>query len=224
MSEGSAGTPGKKSQRELVLDPVDRASEAIFGIIMALGATGSMSVATAGAQEVRTMLLSALGANLAWGITDAVMYLVTAVTEQNRRKTLLRRLQGTKDAGEAHRLIAEALPESVAGGVSETTLEAIRRQLVAVPIPRTVLQASDYGAAALVCAIVVLATLPVAVPYLLIHDPWTATAVSRGLALVDLFACGSLLGHYSGGTAWKYGVFVSAIGVALVLVIKALGG
>jgi VIT1/CCC1 family predicted Fe2+/Mn2+ transporter len=224
MSEGTAGATERKSQRELVLDPVDRASEAIFGIIMALGATGSMSVATAGAQQVRTMLLSALGANLAWGIADAVMYLLSAVTEQNRRKTLLLRLQGTRDDAEAHRLITEALPDRVAGGVSEATLEAIRQRLVAIPVPRTTLQASDYAAAAAVCAIVVLATLPVAVPYLLIHDPRTATAVSRALALVDLFACGSLLGHYSGGTAWKYGVFVSAIGVALVLVIKALGG
>jgi len=224
MTEGATGTPGKKSRRDLVLDPVERASEAIFGIIMALGATGSISVATAGAQQVRTMLLGAIGANLAWGITDAVMYLLSAVTEQNRRRTLLHRLQATQDDDEAHRLIAEALPDRVAGGVSETTLEAIRRRLVAIPVPRTTLQASDYAAAALVCAIVVLATLPVAVPYLLIHDPRTATAVSRGLALVDLFACGSLLGHYSGGTAWKYGVFVSAIGVALVLVIKALGG
>jgi VIT1/CCC1 family predicted Fe2+/Mn2+ transporter len=136
----------------------------------------------------------------------------------------LHRLQATHDDDEAHRLIAEALPDRVAGGVSETTLEAIRRRLVAITVPRTTLRASDYAAAALVCAIVVLATLPVAVPYLLIHDPRTATAVSRGLALVDLFACGSLLGHYSGGTAWKYGAVVTAIGVALVLVIKALGG
>jgi VIT1/CCC1 family predicted Fe2+/Mn2+ transporter len=224
MSEEAEGTPIGRSRRELVLDPVDRASEAIFGIIMALGTTGSISVATAGAHEVRTMLLSAIGSNLAWGITDAVMYLVGAVTEQNRRKTLLLRLQGTHDVGEAHRLIAQALPERVAGGVSGATLEAIRKRLVAIPVPRMVLKASDYAAAALVCAIVVLATLPVAIPFLFIGDSRTATAVSRGLALLDLFACGSLLGHYSGGTAWKNGVLVAAIGVALVLVINALGG
>jgi VIT1/CCC1 family predicted Fe2+/Mn2+ transporter len=224
MSGEAARTPKGRSKRGLVLDPVERASEAIFGIIMAIGTTGSISVATAGAYEGRTVLLSALGCNLAWGITDAVMYLVSAVTEQNRRKTLLLRLQGTQDAGEAHRLVAEALPERVAGGASEATLEAIRERLVAIPIPRTVLQASDYAAAALVCAIVVLATLPAAIPFLLIGDPRTATAVSRGLALLDLFVCGTLLGHYSGGTAWKYGVFVTAIGVALVLVIRALGG
>jgi len=152
------------------------------------------------------------------------MYLVSAVTEQNRRKTLLLRLQRTHDAGEARRLVAEALPGRVAGGASDATLEAIRKRLVAIPVPRTVLRASDYTAAALVCAIVVLATLPVAIPFLLIGDPRTAMAVSRGLALLDLFACGSLLGHYSGGTAWKNGVFVTAIGVALVLVLRALGG
>ena len=33
-----------------------------------------MSVATAGAQQVRTMLLSAVGANLAWGIAGALAF------------------------------------------------------------------------------------------------------------------------------------------------------
>jgi hypothetical protein len=224
MSGEAARTPKGRSKRGLVLDPVERASEAIFGIIMAIGTTGSISVATAGASEGRTILLSALGCNLAWGITDGIMYLVSAVTEQNRRRTLLLRLQATPDPGEAHRLVAAALPDRVAGGASEATLEAIRQRLVAIPVARTVLQASDYAAAALVCAIVVLATLPVAIPFLFIDDARTATGVSRALALLDLFLCGSLLGHYSGGTAWKYGLFVATVGVALVLVIRALGG
>jgi len=103
-------------------------------------------------------------------------------------------------------------------------LEAIRKRLVIIPIPRTEFQAIDYVAAVLVCVVVILATLPVAIPVLVIHDPRIAMALSRGLALLTLFACGSLLGRYSGGSAWKSGASVTAIGVALIFVIRALGG
>jgi hypothetical protein len=43
-----------------VLDPIERASEAIFRVLMAVRIVGSLRVATAGRQEIRTMLLSAL--------------------------------------------------------------------------------------------------------------------------------------------------------------------
>jgi hypothetical protein len=122
-----------------VLDPIERASEAIFGVLMAVTVTGSLSVATAGSHEIRTMMLSALGCNLAWGLTDAVMYLVNAATERNRRTMLLRRLRETTDLRAAHRMVADALPEDFAGGVHEETLEAIRKRLVAIPLPKRAL-------------------------------------------------------------------------------------
>ncbi|HUM10958.1 MAG TPA: hypothetical protein VLT82_08435 [Myxococcaceae bacterium] len=224
MSEDVPEPPKDRSLRDQVLDPVDRASEAINGVIMALSITGSISVATAGPHEIRTMLLGALGSNLASGITEGVMYLIGAMTEQNRRRNLLLRIQGTEDTGQADRLIADALPEQLAGGASQATLESIRKRLAVIPAPRTVLQGRDYAAGILICAVVVLATLPVAIPFLVFHDPRLAMTASRGLAFLDLFACGIVLGHYSGGSTWKYGVGITAIGVVLVLVIRALGG
>ena len=43
------------------LDPVYRASEVIFGLLMAMSFIGSISVATDGREEVRTLLIAALG-------------------------------------------------------------------------------------------------------------------------------------------------------------------
>ena len=40
---------------------------------MVLTFTGSLSVAEAGRDDVRTMLIGALGCNLAWGIIDGVL-------------------------------------------------------------------------------------------------------------------------------------------------------
>ena len=50
-----------KSERERLLDPVDRISEILFGLIMAVTIVGSLSIAAAGKDEVRTVLFAALG-------------------------------------------------------------------------------------------------------------------------------------------------------------------
>jgi len=65
-----------------VLDPIARISEVLFGLIMVLTFTLSLNAAQAGQSEVRTMLLGALGCNLAWGIIDAAFYLMTSEAEK----------------------------------------------------------------------------------------------------------------------------------------------
>ena len=66
------------------LDPIDRLSEVLFGLIMVLTFTGSLSVVGAGREDVRTMLVGALGCNLAWGLIDAVFYLMGCLAEKER--------------------------------------------------------------------------------------------------------------------------------------------
>ena len=63
-------TPSKR-----VLDPIDRVSEVLFGLIMVLTFTGSLSVAEAGRDDVRTMLIGAVGCNVAWGVTRGLWVL-----------------------------------------------------------------------------------------------------------------------------------------------------
>ena len=53
---------------ERILDPAERIAEILFGLIMALTCTGAIGVATADQFEIRTMLIGALGCNVAWGI------------------------------------------------------------------------------------------------------------------------------------------------------------
>ncbi len=75
---------------ERVLDPIDRISEVMFGLFMALTFTGTLSVATAGRDDVRLMLIAALGCNIAWGIVDAVMYVLRSLVSRGRQAALLR--------------------------------------------------------------------------------------------------------------------------------------
>ena len=100
----------ENEKRTPVLDPVDRVSEIIFGLIMALTFTGTISAATAGREEVRTVLFAALGCNLAWGLVDAVMYLIRTLTERTRNHTLLQPYPQRRRPADAHAIIAQELP------------------------------------------------------------------------------------------------------------------
>jgi hypothetical protein len=219
-------TEQKKEKRAPVLDPVSRASEIIFGVLMALTFTGSLSAVTAGREEVRTMMLTALGCNLAWGLVDAVMYLVDTHTERARNLTLLRRVRGAVDPQKAHASIAEALPGRLGDAVSAEDLEGIRRRLVTLPEPpdRARLSGDDYLGAISVFLLVVLATFPVVVPFMMFSKIALAMRVSNGVALATLFAAGSTLGHYAGGIPWRAGFAMAVLGGALVAIIMALGG
>ena len=77
-----AGAPRDPSGR--VLDPIERVSEVIFGVLMAMTFIGALNVATGGREEVRTAMIAALGCNIAWGLADAVMYIVAILTERTR--------------------------------------------------------------------------------------------------------------------------------------------
>ena len=227
MSEVKLGTEavGAETAREPVLSPVDRVSEMLFGLFMALTFVGAVSVADQGDAQVRTLLIAALGCNLAWGLVDAVMYLVRTVTDRGRLLTLIRAVQraGRGSRTQAHRV---ALSRVAAGLVSSPEIEAIRGRIVAMTsLPtRPRFNRDDLLAALAIFLIVVAATFPVVVPFVMFDDVGTAKNVSRAIALAMLFLGGLALGRYAGYGSWKVGLMMAGLGAALVVAINALGG
>ena len=216
----------EEEAREPVLDQVDRVSEMLFGLFMALTFVGAVSVATAGREEIKTMLVTALGCNLAWGLVDAVMYLVRTVTTRGRSLMLIRSVRAAADAETGRRLVEQSLSPIVPSLVSAAVIEAIRARVVALPEPpeKPRLGRDDLLAAVAIFLIVVAATFPVVLPFVLIGDVGTAKLVSRGIALAMLFGGGMALGRHAGYGGWKAGFIMAALGTALVAAIMALGG
>jgi len=216
----------EKEVREPVLSPIDRVSELLFGLFMALTFTGAVSVAEAGREEIRGMFVAALGCNLAWGLVDAVMYLVRTITDRGRSLTLVKAVRGAPDAETGRNLIERSLSRIASGLASTAEIEAIRGRIVALTsLPdRPRLKRDDFFAALAIFLIVVAATFPVVLPFALIDDVRTAKHASRAIALAMLFFCGLALGRYAGYGGWKVGVSMAALGTALVLAINALGG
>jgi len=208
-----------------VLSPVDRVSEVLFGLIMALTFTGTLSVATAERSEVREMLIGALGCNIAWGLVDAVMFLLAALAERGRNIAILREVRKAADPARARQLILDALPPLVASMMQPAEVDVIRDRLGRLPEPgRLTLTGADLRMAVAVFFLVFLATLPVALPFAFIHEAHRALRISNGIALAMLFLGGYYLGGHAGRHPWLSGLLMLAIGVLLVWATIALGG
>jgi hypothetical protein len=211
--------------RTRLLDPLDRISEILFGLIMAVTIVGSLSIATAGRSEVRTVMLAALGCNLAWGLVDAIMYLMRTLTERTRIRGLARRVLEA-DRAAAHRLIEEVLPPHVLAITGAAELDGMRSRLPMLQVDsRPVLRPRDWLEAFGILLLVVIATFPVVLPFLLTSDQALAMSLSRWIAVLMLFSAGFALGRYAGVAKPVWTGFVMAVlGVVLIGVVKALGG
>jgi VIT1/CCC1 family predicted Fe2+/Mn2+ transporter len=219
----SAATTRSAPRR--ALDPADRASELLFGLIMVLTFTLSLGVAGAGDADVRAVLIGALGCNLAWGVIDAVMYLMGVRAERGLGAAAARAARAAATPEEAHALILEQLPEAVRPALGPAELERIRVHIAALPEARLEprLERSDYLAAIGVFLLVFLCLFPVAAPFLFVADVPTALRISNVIAVGLLFAAGFAFGRHV-GRPWRVGFAMVGIGLAMVAVAVALGG
>jgi VIT1/CCC1 family predicted Fe2+/Mn2+ transporter len=207
-----------------VLDPVERLSEILFGLIMAMTFTGSIHAAEGGHEEIPTVLVGAIGCNIAWGIVDAVMYLLTGLVTRSRALRAIRRLRQSKPA-EAAAILEDVLPEDVLRAMAPRDFESVHAWVGKLPDrPLGALPPGAIKGAVGVFLLVTLSTFPLVVPFLVFEDPVTALRVSHGAALVMLFGIGKALGHYAGIRPWLMGLSMLGIGVVLAGVALALGG
>jgi hypothetical protein len=208
------------------LDPIDRISEALFGLIMVLTFTGSLSAAEAGRSEVRTMLIGSLGCNLAWGLIDAIFYLIALLGERSEGIGAMEAVRATTDAETARRAIADALPPFLASLMPATALDAVGKKIRELPDPAAHphLARADWLAAFGCFLWVFLCTFPVIIPFVFMQDALRAMRVSNGIAIALLFLCGFAFGHVARKNPWLTGLVMVVVGATLVGITIALGG
>jgi len=208
------------------IDTEDRISEILFGLIMALTFTCTISITQSDKATVNEMLFAALGCNTAWGLVDAVLYVLMSKTIEKRGFTILNFVRRSKDTGKSIQFIADALPPVVANVLQPDEMEKIRQRILLLP-ESTVTRKQrfrDYKIAVGIFFLVLLSTFPVAVPFIFIDDLQTALRISNIVAILMMFFCGWGLGKYAGRNRFLMGVIMSILGIVLVLVTIALGG
>jgi len=226
MSTFTPAGHAEPEQRAPILNTVDRVCELCFGLFMALTFVGAVKAVTAGEDAGYKMFIAALGCNLAWGLADAVMYLVRTLADRGQRLKLALTVQRERDQALAVGALRRALPETLETLVEDADLERIRARLAAATTlpPRASFGRDDFVGALGIFLLVVLGTFPVALPFLVVKDLTTALIASRVLTLAMLFIAGFALGRYTGAGAMKAGLVMIALGILLTMAIIALGG
>jgi VIT1/CCC1 family predicted Fe2+/Mn2+ transporter len=208
-----------------VLDPLERASEIIFGLIMALTFTCTLSILSS-ENDVRTMLIGALGCNIAWGLVDGAMHVLAQVVTRERQHSLAAAVAAAPP-NEARRLLLESLPDGAERLLEPTDLDRVAADVRAAATPdRSVMPTwQDLHGAVAVFLLVFLSTFPVALPFLFFSDVVTALRTSNAVAVISLFVVGTGLGRYMHWPRpWAMGLAVALFGAILVAITIALGG
>lgn len=220
-----------------LLDPIDRLSETIFSVLILLTFTLAYRIINLGAdpyapitpEYLIDLVMAALGATMAWGFIDGVIYALLAVLERGEKHRLLARIQGAADEEEGVAAIAEELDYVL----EPITKDEQRRNLYvdvldhlrdSRPQPVTLTREDFFGG--LGCILVaVLAVLPSLAPLVLLRDHyWIALRASNMISIGVLFVTGYQWGKYSGSNPLKIGLLLAAIGVTLAAIAIPLGG
>jgi hypothetical protein len=210
-----------------VLEPLERFSEILFGVIMVLTFTVSLRVARADKLQVHEMLIGALGCNLAWGVIDGIMYIMANVSERGHSLDILRRVHAAAhDDAKANRIILDELPPVVASVLPPPALDALREKLYAMPKPlaHSPVNKHDWRGAVGVFSLVFLSTFPIVLPFIVIPRIRLASRVSDVIAIAMLFFAGYSYGRYAGHRAWRWGLSMVLIGSVMVSLTIGLGG
>lgn len=212
--------------RKRLLGPYTILTEILFGLIMVLTFTGSLSVADAGRDDVRVMLIGALGCNIAWGMIDAIFYLMSCVSDKGQQIRSLRALRNARNREEAHQVITEALPPMVVSTMTPTDFDNLQQRLLQLPEPPDYphLTKNELLGALTIFFWVFIITFPVAIPFIFMDQVALAMRASNAIAIVLLFAAGFAFARLTQYRPWLTGLMMVVAGSIVVAATIALGG
>jgi hypothetical protein len=211
------------------LDPASRLSEVLFGLIMVLSVTLTAGLTAAeGSSGIRQLLLAAIGCNLAWGIIDAVMYVMNNITVRSLEMRLVHTIQDAPDKDAALNLIRNEIDPRLHSLLDpEESLalsRSIHKRIAQMKVAKVRVTREDlYGAIACFWLVFV-SCLSAAVPFLIFSEPMVALRVSNALLVVLLYLVGRRWARYAGTNRLLTGLSMVAIGLLLVGVSILLGG
>ncbi|MEI8048184.1 MAG: hypothetical protein WCI92_12445 [Bacteroidota bacterium] len=209
-----------------LLNPDDRITEILTGIIITLTFTCTLSVIKTDNNVVKDMLTGATCSALAWGLIDAVIFLFMTMIDKEHTLTFLNFVRKSKDLVRVHQVIVDDIPSTIADVMKQEEIEIIRKKILLLPDPppKYKLKFNDYRTAGGIFLLVFFATVPISMPFILMKDMQTALRVSNIIAILMMFLCGMGLGKYAGRNRFVLGILTSLIGIVLVALTILLGG
>ncbi|MGO4220449.1 hypothetical protein AB4Y64_01085 [Lysobacter sp. TAF61] len=224
------GIERRSSLMNRYLDPATSLAEVLFGLIMTLTFTlgAGIIIQDEGREGARELLIALIGCNIAWGIIDAAMYLVGVLFDRGRKRRLAQAVRAAADERSAHIVVAGELDELLGDVMPASDRQSLYARIASHLRTRTEaavsLHKDDYLGAFTSFWLVVLSSVPAAVPFLLIDDAWLALRASNAVLLLLLFGTGCAWSRYTLGRPWLVGLCFLFGGAGLVALAIALGG
>jgi hypothetical protein len=211
------------------LDPASRLGEVLFGLIMVLTVTLTAGLTAAdGRAGVRQLLFAAIGCNFAWGIIDAVMYLMNCVTVRSGKVRFIKDVQRASNVDAAlvivQNEIEPELQELLTSEDAEALSRSVLKHVAQVKVAERTLTKDDFYGAVACFWLVFVSCFPAAIPFFIFSQPHFALRISNFLLIALLFLVGQKWAQYVGANRLVAGLTMVAIGLLLVGVAILLGG
>jgi hypothetical protein len=212
------------------VDPATSLGEILFGLIMTLTFTlgAGIIIEDEGREGARELLIAVIGCNIAWGVIDGALYLVGQLFDRGRMRRLGRAIRMAASPGAAVEVVAGELDEILVRVTSESDRRALYSRIAenvrAAPVAPNPVTRRDWLGALVSCLLVIVTSIPAAIPFLLLDDARLALRVSNAILLALLFISGYFWARHTLGKPWIVGLCFLLGGIALVAVAIALGG
>jgi hypothetical protein len=212
------------------LDPGEALGEVLFGLIMALSFTvGARLLFEEEGLDTTELVVAAVGCNIAWGVIDAVLFVLGSLFHRSQRARFYRTLRHARNEAEALANIQEEFgledePLAILPDDRARLYQAILTLSAHAAPARARLLRRDFSAALVVFLLVSATAVPGVIPFLLLEDSDLALRVSNTVLVLLLFLGGYRWGHYTDSPPWRVGLAVMILGISMVLVAVALGG
>jgi len=211
------------------LSPSERLSEILFGIIIILTVTSTLNIGLLPEESsMRIMAVAALATNFAWGIVDALMYLITSVFERTRHARLFQLAKSAGNKGKALEIILSDMDSTVLRELDYEKKRSLALEIVEKTANEsfnpTRLSRSDLTGALSNFLIVFMSAIPIVIPFLVFQNLTWALRISNIIAFIMLFAVGFQMAVYVGKNRVQTGIAIALIGLAVVTVTIVLGG
>ncbi len=210
------------------LTPSERLSQALYSLILVLTVIGVIEITISLEQQSSsTFLFAAMGTSVAWGMVDAVIYVLTGVHERNHHVRVVSRVK-KKPKADAIRQIEDELEDSLIG-----VLDKEERNRIAAQVHLTMQNATPRrqgvtkddvlgGIASFLLSFAVV--LPPVMPFILDLPLDYGIRLSNVIAVAMLFIVGYVSGGMGGMNRVRWALTITVLGVVIVAVTILLGG
>ena len=207
----------------------DILGDMLSGLIMTLGFTlGAGLIVQEGQDAIKQVILGILGCNVAWGLVDGAMYIVSSMFDRSRKARLLQLIQQSTNDEDSLAIVGRELDPSLEPFATEKErrqlYQSVLVRLKNLAPQRNHLKKEDILGAVATFWLTFVFAIPAVAPFLIFTDRFVALRVSDMLLLSLLFLVGYHLGRALHTNPWILGSIVFLVGLVCVAIVVTLGG